>query len=177
LIPEENVGFVVLTNSESPAYQVMTNKIRDLLVNAPARDWNAEAVKSVAAAEEARAEQNRKIDASRLVGTKPSLKLDDYAGTYRSEMYGDVTIANENGRLVMRLVPAPNFVADLDHWHLDTWEIHWRPSVHYNFPRGFVTFTIDKNGRTEQLKIDQPNNDFWFYELDLRRIAEKTSGK
>ena len=84
-------------------------------------------------------------------------------------MYGDVTITVENGKLVMRMLPAPNFVADLEHWHYDTWQIKWRPTVNYNFPRGWVTFTIDKNGKTDVLKIDQPNNDFWFYELDLRR--------
>jgi hypothetical protein len=84
-------------------------------------------------------------------------------------MYGDVIVTEENGKLVLRLGPAPNFVADLEHWHYDTFQIHWRPSVHYNFPRGFVTFTIDKSGKTEMLKIDQPNNDFWFYELDLKR--------
>jgi len=60
-------------------------------------------------------------------------------------------------------------VADLTHWNYDTFEIHWRPSVAYNFPRGFVTFTIDKTGKTEMLKIDQPNNDFWFYELEFKR--------
>lgn len=37
-------------------------------------------------------------------------------------------------------------------------------------PTRFVTFTIDKDGKTDQLKIDQPNNDFWFYELDLHRV-------
>ena len=84
-------------------------------------------------------------------------------------MYGDVTIADEGGKLVMRFVQSPNFVADLEHWHYDTFVIKWRPSVAYNFPRGFVTFTIDKSGKTDQLKVDQPNNDFWFYELDLRR--------
>ena len=55
-------------------------------------------------------------------------------------------------------------------WHSDTFEIRWRPSVAYNFPRGFVTFTIDKNGKTDELKIDQPNNDFWFYELAPKRV-------
>jgi hypothetical protein len=169
LIPEENAGFVVLTNNESPSFQIMMNKIRDVLVGAPARDWNAEAVKVIDANKAADAENDRKINASRKPNTKPSLDLADYVGTYSGQMYGDVTIANENGKLVMRLVPAPNFVADLDHWHLDTFEIHWRPTVHYNFPRGFVTFTIDKNAKTDQLKIDQPNNDFWFYELDLHR--------
>jgi hypothetical protein len=84
-------------------------------------------------------------------------------------MYGDVTVTNENGKLVMRLGPAPNFVADLEHWHYDTFQIHWRPTVNYNFPRGFVTFTIAEDATTDQLKIDQPNNDFWFYELELKR--------
>jgi hypothetical protein len=28
---------------------------------------------------------------------------------------------------------------------------------------------LDQNGKTDQLKFDQPNNDFWFYELDLHR--------
>ena len=169
LIPEENAGFVVLTNNESPSFQIMMNKIRDVLVDAPVRDWNAEAAKVIDANKAADAENNRKIDASRVPNTKPTLALGNYAGTYTSQMYGDVTVAEENGKLVMRLVPAPNFVADLDHWHYDTFEIHWRSTVHYNFPRGFVTFTIDKNGKTDQLKIDQPNNDFWFYELDLHR--------
>ena len=170
LIPEEKVGFVVLTNSESPAYQVMANKIRDVFVGAPKRDWNAEAEKNVAAGRAAAAEENIKIDAARIKDTKPSLGLDGYAATYRSDMYGDVTVTSENGKLVLRMLPSPNFVADLEHWHLDTWEIKWRPTVHYNFPRGFVTFTIDKEGKTDQLKIDQPNNDFWFYELDLHRV-------
>jgi hypothetical protein len=169
LIPEENAGFVVLTNNESPSYQIMMSKIRDMLVGAPNRDWNAEAVKAVAANKAADEENSRKIDASRVANTKPTLPLSGYAGTYTSQMYGDVTVTEENGKLIMRLIPAPNFVADLDHWHYDTFEIHWRPTVHYNFPRGFVTFTIDKNGKPDQLKIDQPNNDFWFYELDLRR--------
>ena len=34
---------------------------------------------------------------------------------------------------------------------------------------GGNSFTIDKNAKTDQLNIDQPNNDFRFYELDLHR--------
>jgi CubicO group peptidase (beta-lactamase class C family) len=169
LIPEENTGFVVLTNSESPAFTIMMNKIRDVIVGAPKRDWNEEAKTQVAAMKTSAAEEIKKADAARVPNTKPSLLASAYAGIYSDKMYGDVTVTEENGKLVMRFPPSPNFVADLDHWNYDTFQIKWRPSVAYNFPRGFVTFTIDKNGKTDQLKIDQPNNDFWFYELDLRR--------
>ena len=169
LIPEENAGFVVLTNNESPSFLIMMNKIRDLLVDAPKRDWNAEAKAQVERNKAADAAERAKVDAARVPNTKPSLDLARYAGTYSSQMYGDVTVTNENGKLVLRLGPAPNFVADLEHWHYDTFQIHWRPTVNYNFPRGFVTFTIAEDATTDQLKIDQPNNDFWFYELELKR--------
>ena len=169
LIPEENVGFVVLTNSESPGFAIMMNKIRDVFVGAPKRDYIAEARNQLAAAKTRETEQSAKVDATRIANTKPTLSTTAYAGTYTSDMYGDVVVTEENGKLVMRFTPSPNFVADLEHWHYDTYQIKWRPSVAYNFPRGWVTFTIDKNGKTDQLKIDQPNNDFWFYELDLKR--------
>lgn len=170
LIPEENVGFVVLTNSESPAFGVMMSKIRDVFVNAPKRDWNAEAVEQAKANKEAADKERQKVDAGRAANTKPSLPLTSYAGTYSDKLYGDVIISEENGKLIMRFGPSPNFVADLEHWHYDTFQIKWRPSVAYNFPRGFVTFTIDKNGKTDEIKIDQPNNDFWFYELAPHRV-------
>ncbi len=169
LIPEKQVGFVILTNSESPAFTVMMNKVRDVFVDAPKRDWNAEAVAQVAAMKNASEQELAKADAERVKNTRPSLALANYAGTYSDKMYGDVTITEENGRLVMRFLPSPNFVADLEHWHYDTFQIKWRPSVAYNFPRGFVTFNIDRNARAEKLIVDQPNNDFWFYELDLKR--------
>jgi hypothetical protein len=172
LIPEENAGFVILTNSESPGFIVMMNKIRDVLVNAPKRDWNAEAVEQVKRGKANAAENDKKVDATRIANTKPTLALSNYAGTYADKMYGDITVTEENGKLVMRFLPSPNFVADLEHWHHDTFVIKWRPSVAYNFPRGFVTFTIDKNAKTDELKIDQPNNDFWFYELTPRRKRE-----
>jgi len=139
------------------------------VVGAPKHDWNADAIERVRNNKTSDAEEKAKVDAARVLNTKPTLPLGSYAGTYSSQMYGDVTIAEENGKLVMRMLPTPDYVADLEHWHFDTFQIHWRPSVGYNFPRGFVTFTIDKDGKTDQLKIDQPNNDLWFYELDLHR--------
>jgi hypothetical protein len=170
LIPEENAGFVVLTNNESPGFAIMMNKIRDVLVNAPKRDYNAEAVEQVKRTKTAADEALKKSDAARVANTKPSLALSSYAGTFRDPYYGDITISEENGKLVMKMLPAPRYVADLEHWHYDTFVVRWRPSVGYNFPRGFLTFVINKDGKAEELKIDQPNNDFWFYELSPKRV-------
>ncbi|MGD9588595.1 MAG: serine hydrolase [Pyrinomonadaceae bacterium] len=170
LIPEENTGFVVLSNSEFPAFAVMMSKIRDVMVNAPKRDYNAEAIEQMKRSKAAAAEQIRKDDAARAANTKPTLAFSEYAGTYSDDLYGAINIAEESGRLVMRFSRSPNFVADLEHWHYDTFLIKWRPSMAYNFPRGWVTFTIGRDGKTDEMKIDQPNNDFWFYELSPKRV-------
>ncbi|HXF43282.1 MAG TPA: serine hydrolase [Pyrinomonadaceae bacterium] len=171
LIPELNAGLIVLTNSESPAYAVMANKIRDLLTAAPDRDYISEAKSQLESRKKSEAERLAKDDALRQKGTTPTLSLSAYTGTFRDQMYGDIKISLEDNRLVMRFLPAPNFVADLEHWHYDTFVIKWRPSVSYNFPRGFVTFSINRQGVADAITIDQPNNDFWFYELSPKRVG------
>lgn len=169
MMPEENLGLVVLTNSETQVNVVMQNKIFDVFLGVPKRDWSAEYLARVTAGRAAEARLDDLKVAARVKDTKPSLDLSGYAGTYNAQLYGDATVSVENGKLVLRLTKSPNLVADLDHWHYDTFEIHWRPSTVYNFPRGFVTFTLNGEAKTDEMKIDQPNNDFWFYELEFRR--------
>jgi CubicO group peptidase (beta-lactamase class C family) len=75
LIPEENAGLVVLTNNESPSFAVMMSKVRDVLVGAPKRDYNDEAVKRIADQKASDADAAKKADAARVANTKPSLAL------------------------------------------------------------------------------------------------------
>jgi len=170
MMPEEGIGIAVLTNSETGLASALVSKAYDVLLGvAPPRDWSAEALERAKASAETAAAERAKILAARVDGTKPSLSLDGYAATYTCPLYGDVAIAKEGEGLVLRMVPAANLTADLEHWHYDTFRIHWRDTVAYAFPPGFVTFTLDDKGKTDRLVVNQPNNDFWFYELELRR--------
>src|SRR5215203_1293003 len=71
LIPEENVGFVVLTNSESPAFAVMMSKIRDVFVNAPKKDFIGEGLARDKKGKEDEAKGMADVDKTRLLNTKP----------------------------------------------------------------------------------------------------------
>jgi CubicO group peptidase (beta-lactamase class C family) len=176
LIPEDNLGFVVLTNSEYPVFAIMMNKMQDVFTGAPERDVNASALKNYAAQKEEDAKEIAAIEAARIPNTKPSLKLGDYAGKYTDDYYGGLTIAEENGHLVYKMDASPNLVADLEHWHYDTFRLRWRPSTAYNFKMpGFVTFTLDKDAKVDAMTVDQPNNDFWFYEMSPKRVKEKAA--
>jgi CubicO group peptidase (beta-lactamase class C family) len=169
LLPEENLGVVILTNSETPLQSFLWYKVFDVFTGAPPRDWSADYMARVKAAREREEAEAKKVEAARVPNTKPSLPLGSYAGTYGGQMYGDATVTEENGHLVVRLLPAPDYVGDLEHWHFDTFRIKWRESVVYPYPRGWVTFQLDPQGKVSEMKIDVPNPDFDFKELEFKR--------
>jgi CubicO group peptidase (beta-lactamase class C family) len=174
LIPEENLGVVVLSNSETNLPSSLVNKVFDLYLGAPRRDWSAEFLAQKTAATQAAKEAEKKLEAERAKNTQPSLAQARYAGSYLGEMYGEAKITEESGRLVLRLTPSPNFVGDLEHWQYDTFRIKWRPSIVYPFPKGFVTFTLNARGQIEEMKLDVPNPDFDFKELEFKRSQDLT---
>jgi CubicO group peptidase (beta-lactamase class C family) len=161
MMPEENLGLVVLTNSEQSVPTALQHKILDTFCDAPERDWSSEFLSF--------SQTTRTPEPIREDQKKTEVNLADYAGTYSGELYGDATITIENDKPVLRLKPAPNLVADLEPVDQETFRIKWHPSVSYHFPPGSVIFSLDKNGRPVELEIAQPNRDFWFYELEFKR--------
>ena len=79
-----------------------------------------------------------------------------------------MTVAAEDGKLVLRFAPAPVFVADLEHWQYDTFRVKWRTLNAY-IPDGWATFVLDRRGRAAEVRVDCPNDDFDFTELELKR--------
>lgn len=170
MLPEERLGVVVLTNSETPLSNILVNKIFDEFLDVPQRDWSRDFLTPSSQSGEAERAAAKKIEDSRVPHTKTSLQLSAYAGTYTGAMYGDAKVSVENGKLVLRLVPSPLFVGDLEHWHFDIFRIKWRESVVYPFPRGFVTFTLNPQAEVDEMKLDVPNPDFDFKELEFKRV-------
>ncbi|MGH7493409.1 MAG: serine hydrolase [bacterium] len=179
MIPEANLGVVVLTNSETPLSSIIMRKVFDVFLEVPPRDWSAETRERVLKSKEEQRVAAQKIEQERVEETKPSLLPSGYAGTFSGELYGDATVTVESGKLVLRLMPAPDFVGDLEHWHYDTFRLKWRGSVVYPFPKGFVTFTLNAAGDVDEMKIDVPNPDFDFKELKFKYTPEQvgTNGR
>ncbi|MBC7909325.1 MAG: DUF3471 domain-containing protein, partial [Pyrinomonadaceae bacterium] len=176
MMPEENLGVVILSNSETSLPAIMMNKVFDVFLGVPKRDWNAELMARVEQGKEADRKAAQEEEAARAKDTKPSLALSLYAGAYGGQMYGEAKVTEENGKLVLRLTPATNFVGDLEHWQHDTFTVKWRETVSYPFGRGFVTFTLNPQGKVDEMKIDVPNPDFDFKELEFKRMQNLQTG-
>ena len=150
MIPEAGVGVVVITNLSTSNLQLaLMYRILDELLGLPPRDWNAEYLALAERAETRSAEQTRTVEEARVRGTRPSLEAQRYAGTYTSDVYGETRLAWEDGRLVLRY--APDYTADLSHWHYDTFRAVWRRT---GFGRAFVTFALDSRGRVATMNVD-----------------------
>jgi CubicO group peptidase (beta-lactamase class C family) len=169
LVPEENLGMAVFTNSMTSISTAITNAILDAYLGGDEQEDQSRAMlmnwRSARAQFEAR--QDRFLE-ERTEGTQPSLPLNEYAGTYGGPMYGEATVILEDGHLVLRLLPNPDLVADLTHLHHDTFLIEWRNTFAW-FGAGAATFLFDSFGTVTEIKLDVPNDDLWFYELELKK--------
>jgi CubicO group peptidase (beta-lactamase class C family) len=150
MIPAEGIGVVVITNlSTSNLQHALMYRVLDALLGAPERDWSAEYL-ALARRADARAEaERREVETARLRGTHPALALDGYAGSYQSEVFGTLTLAREGGRLVLRY--SDDYVADLEHWHHETFRATWRRT---GFGSAFVTFRLDPRARIAALELE-----------------------
>ncbi len=168
VVPEEELGLVILTNGMTSMQSALMYMILDAYLGGADRDWSAEFLKRAEEGEVRDEEERTKFENERVMGTKPSLALEDYTGTYGGPMYGDATVSVENGHLVVRFLPNPDLVGDLKHWHFDTFVIEWRREFAW-FNEGTVQFLLDPTGKVTELKIDVPNKDLWFYELEFKK--------
>lgn len=110
MVPERKLGIVVLTNvtGHNALYSALGQRILNFFLGAPARDWSAMALAQTVKAEQGADAQIKAMMAKRPADGKPSRPLEEYAGTYRNEMYGDVTVAMESGALRLHYFTAVN---------------------------------------------------------------------
>jgi hypothetical protein len=168
LVPEEGLGIVVLTNGMTGLASPLVYRVLDAYLGGASKDWAGDALPGwIASRQRFEARQHAAV-AGRVEDTSPSHALDDYTGTYGGPMYGDATVTLEDGGLVLRVLPNPDLVAALEHLHYDTFVIRWRKTLAW-FGQGTATFVLDPAGAVSEMKLDVPNDDLWFHELEMRR--------
>jgi CubicO group peptidase (beta-lactamase class C family) len=172
LVPEKRIGVVVLTNGETNAFNALGWWVLDYVLKAPRTDWAA----VFAGAGDATLAADRAFEdsaqAARRKEVGPSVPLAALAGSYRDAWYGDVTLADEGGHLVLRWSRSPGLTADLEHWQYDTFRARMR--VKYAAD-AFVTFQLKHDGTIDRMLMTPvlPSTDFSFnyQDLEFRRVG------
>ena len=152
MLPEEKLGLVILTNMGGTTLPLpLMFRIFDAYLGAPPRDWSAEMFKTMKAFEEQGKAAQKKAEAERIKDTRPSLALGEYAGTYKNDLYGEVKVSHQNGKLGVRFGPA--FDGDLEHWHYDTFRAKFVTSGVSYAP---MTFGLNAQGKIDTLTMNLP---------------------
>jgi CubicO group peptidase (beta-lactamase class C family) len=172
LVPELELGIVVLTNQESgEAYNSVIYAVLDHAMGAVPTDWVDAYLKVRDRARASTAEATQKAEAKRDAAAKPSLALPDYAGTYEDAWYGPIGIALEGAgdaaKLVMRFAKTPGLVGDMEHWSRETFVVRWRDRALR--ADAYVTFSLDPDGAVVEarMKAVSPDTDFSYDFHDL----------
>jgi uncharacterized protein DUF3471 len=158
LIPDERLGVYVLANLDhAEVRHALMYTVFDLWnpeppesgrgVRTGGRDWSADMLKLYgglqAQADSAKARQ----EAQRVAGTRPTLPLERYAGTYGDSLFGAVIVTHERGQLVLRRGAQSGV---LEHWHYDTFRARWANAWQGT---SMATFIVGVRGTPDRLEI------------------------
>lgn len=111
------------------------------------RDWSAELLTLYGSIQQQAEQRERKADSTRVLGTKPSLPLAAYVGTYADPLYGRADVTMQNGTL--RVSVNNLSTARLNHWHYDTFRAVY--DQFWNRPDP-ITFVLGPDGKVARLE-------------------------
>jgi hypothetical protein len=159
LIPDMNLGFVILTNSNNSLPSAMGFEFLDLFLGLKgSKNWVNEFAPAV---EE---DKSNEVEVFEVVACS-----EDVTGVYESEMYGKVEVRKEGSRLVIDFLPTALFKGEL--WVTGTllsYDLNWTTQM--MLPSGKVNFILDRNGKVEEMRVFVENPDFDFTELKLFKV-------
>lgn len=170
IVPGKDVAFAIMTNSEETfALSALQYRLLDHYLGLSSPDW----IDALSSVRKARIEQGRQVLASAAAtqpaqsGKGPSLPLEKYAGRYRDDWYGHVTIEHGADGLTISFEHTPAFVGKLEHVRYDTFRTRWADRTMTE--DAYVTFALEPDGSIASMtmKAISPLADFSFDFHDL----------
>lgn len=166
LIPEKNVGFSVLINSEDGhLIRGLMYELIDHYLGVPAGDWPDR----YAAFAKGRVDAGLKaLSAALATPAKvgPSLDLARYVGDYTDPWYGAVAVRRNAAGLSIDFKSTPRMSGPLAHWQYDSFVTRFADKA---IEPAYVTFALDADGKVKEvtMKPVSPLADFSYDYQDL----------
>ncbi len=151
LMPELNLGIVVVGNTFNSLGNAVAYQVMDAYLGGNEVDWNQRYLASYQKRYDDAMAKRNKIHQARVKKTKPSLRLEDYVGVYRSQAYGKVEVKQVGKDLVLHFWDTEGLEAKLEHWHYDTFIAVWKNPAQRE---EFMQFHLNKDAKVEALDFE-----------------------
>jgi hypothetical protein len=149
LVPDDRFGVYILGNRDHVEVRhPLMYKAIDLWLGTGTRDWSKDLLAIYGRMEAAGEKARKDAEAKRVLGTKPSLPLEAYAGVYADSLLGRVQVRYQDGGL--RLETGSKRWAALEHWHYDTFRARWN---HRWQGESAVVFHLDARGNVSSMDL------------------------
>ena len=171
LIPELNLGIIVLTNQQiGAAFSSISNQIKDSYLGIKGKDRvkeNADRMQSNLGSADEITTEAWKVSAS----ATPPANLNQFTGTYNDVWFGDITISVKNNKLFFASKRSPRISGELFYYKGNTFLAKWTDrSLDAD---AFIMFFLGYEGTPSGIKMNpiSPLTDFSydFQDLDFVR--------
>lgn len=176
LVPELNLGIVILTNSDPGGYSYYSipETILDSYLNVEKKNW----IKNLSEIAKSRGFESDSVTNAvwKTVENNKSQKIDlkNYIGTYKDNWFGEVEISLKGEDLWFISKKSPKLNGQMYFYKATTFAVKWE---YKDMPcDAFATFNLNEEGKAINVKMKgiSPNIDFSFdfHDLNLTRVDE-----
>ncbi len=180
LIPELELGIVVLNNSEGADFLngLMGFILLDEYLNlGTGINWLEMAKGMQQGGRQMGNPETDKVWAKVASNKNIKIKTADYVGTYEDDWFGKVKIFEKEGDLWFKSIKSPRLNGKMQFYDGNTFAIQWE----YQDMKAdaFAIFSLDENGKADAIRMKGISRfidfSFDFQDLDLKRVENKTT--
>lgn len=177
LIPDLNLGIVILTNTENGGgalFSAVNNSIVDSYLGLDKIDYVEKYFKRMEAqkhnADSVTTNVWKQVEAAK----KTKINQQDYIGIYKDNWFGKIEIFLKGDQLWFKSYRSPKLNGPMSFYKANTFAIKWEyQDMNCD---AFCIFSLDEEGKAQNIKMKgiSPNIDFSFdfHDLDLQRVKE-----
>jgi hypothetical protein len=155
MMPERGVGVVVLSNLDLEYLStLLMHDVFDAYVIGPEATWNPDKWESTwlrieppGNAFRPRDKARARLQERRKAETTPSLPLGKYAGTFHSNLYGQLVVHRNGEKLSVTLGQS---ATEMSHWEHDSFYVRSPTRLTYDW---LLTFGVSDHGETTEVTI------------------------
>jgi len=177
MIPDLNLGVIVLTNTESGGgalFGAVSRTIIDSYLGLDHLDWVNMYSKRMESQKSETDSVTQKV--WKVVAAAQSTKInpEDYTGLFEDKWFGKVEIFLKGDQLWFRSLRSPKLNGPMNYYKATTFAIKWEyQDMNCD---AFAIFGLDEEGKAQSIKMKgiSPNIDFSFdfQDLDLQRVRK-----
>ncbi|WCT12606.1 serine hydrolase [Mucilaginibacter jinjuensis] len=151
MLVDKQMGVYILANLDHAELRhALMFKAFDTFALGGDTDWSADFLKLYNGIHAKQEKAEKDELAKRVMGTKPSLELSNYAGKYTDPLYGEVNVKADKDALVIDINHI--LTATVKHWHYDTF---YGDYSNIAYGKAAISFNLNpEDGKVNSISVD-----------------------